>query len=471
MLRNYFNYVEEGDCMLRRKIEKTLEEWKKRTNHKPLILTGARQIGKTTSIENFARENYSSLVEINFYENPEYKQIFDDGYSVDNIIRQISIINPNFQFIKEDTLIFFDEVQEHMDTLTSLKFFSLNGNYDVICSGSGLGVKYKKVKSVPVGFKEEIKMFSLDFEEFLWALGYEDNQIAYLQEQMMNLNPLSTAIINTFNKHFMSYILTGGMPAIVNRFMENKNFNGILEMQKEIINDYDNDIAKYTEGLESARIRNVYRHIASQLSKDNHKFQITKLGHGARAYQYIGCNEWLEDAGVVNVCYCLNDLNLPIKGNENADNYRLYFSDTSLLVGSLDEESQKDLRINKNIGVYKGAMFENFSAEALKKQGYDLFFYRKEDATRELDFLIRVNNNVVPIEVKSNRGKAKSLNTMIKDQDVSTVTYGFKFGNYNIGCSNHVITFPYFTLFLLRNVLENREDTKLGNWIKEVECK
>lgn len=165
----------------------------------------------------------------------------------------------------------------------------------------------------------------------------------------------------------MDFILTGGMPAIVNQFIENKNFSGILQMQKEIIDDYDNDIIKYTEGLESARIRNVYRHIASQLSKDNHKFQITKLGHGARTYQYIGCNEWLEDAGVVNVCYCLNDLSLPIKGNENMDNYRLYFSDTSFLIGSLDEESQNDLRMNKNLGIYKGALFENFSAEALKK--------------------------------------------------------------------------------------------------------
>lgn len=455
--------------MLRRKIDKKLIEWKNRKGHKPIVLTGARQIGKTTSIEMFGKKNYSSFIEINFHEFPEYKQIFSKGYSAEEVVRQLSMINPDFKFIKGKTLIFFDEIQDYMDALTSLKFFSLDGNYDVICSGSGLGVKYKNVTSVPVGFKEEMKMYSLDFEEFLWALNYKDNQIEYLKEQLLCLEPLTNVIKDTFNDHFTSYILTGGMPKIVKTYVENKNFSGLLDMQKEIINDYDNDIVKYTEGLDSAKIKNVYRHIAPQLSKENHKFQITKLGHGARSYQYLGCNEWLEDSGVINTCYCLNDLSLPLKGNENQDNYRLYFADSSLLIASLDDENQKDLRVNKNFGVYKGALYENIAAEALKKQGYDLYFYKSDDNTIELDYLIRVKNNVVPIEIKSKRGKAKSLNAVIKDPDIKKVTYGFKFGDYNIGYSGNVATFPYFTLFLLKDALNSRENTKLGDWVKTVE--
>lgn len=455
--------------MLKRKIEKQLINWKNKENHNPIVLTGARQIGKTTSVRNFAKDNYSSFVEINFHEQPEYKQIFSDGYGCEAVVRRISMINPGFQFIKDDTLIFFDEVQDYMDALTSLKFLKLDGSYDVICSGSGLGVKYKNVTSIPVGFKEDMTMYSLDFEEFLWALNYKEEQIDYIKQQMLNLGPLDTTTKDIMNKNFMSYILTGGMPKIVNQFIESKNFSGILDMQKQVISDYDNDIVKYTEGLDSAKVRNVYRHIAPQLSKENHKFQITKLGHGARASQYVGCNEYLEDSGVVNVCYCLNDLTLPIKGNENSDNYRLYFADSSLLVGSLDEESQRDLRANRNLGVYKGALFENFAAEALKKQGYSLYFYKSEDRYTELDFTIRVNNNIVPIEIKAGRGKAKSLNAVIKDTKISEITYGFKFGDYNIGYSENIITFPYFTLFLLKDVLNHRENTKLGNLIKLIE--
>lgn len=455
--------------MLRRKVEKQLLEWKNRDDHKPLVITGARQIGKTTSIEVFANNNYEHFIEINFYEQPEYKQIFDNGYGVEEVVRQISIINSEFEFVGGKTLIFFDEIQEYMDALTSLKFFSLDGKYDVICSGSGLGVKYRNVTSVPVGFQEDMKMYSLDFEEFLWALEYSDDQIDHLKKQMLDLSPLSKVEMDVFNQHFMSYILTGGMPAIVDMFIKNKNFSGILQQQKTLIQRYDDDIAKYADSLDAAKIRNVYRHIASQLSKENHKFQITKLGHGARAHQYVGTQEWLEDAGVVNVCYCLNDLTLPLKGNENPDNYRLYFADTALLIGSLDEETQKDLRVNKNLGVYKGALYENFTSEAFRKEGYDLYFYRSKDSRIELDFLIRVKNNIVPIEIKSKRGNSKSMNTVIEDSKIQEITYGFKFGEYNIGFSDTLITFPYFTLFLLKDVLENRDNTKLGEWIERVQ--
>ncbi len=450
--------------MLKRKIDIYLKDWKNR-EHNPLIVKGARQIGKTTSILNFAKNNYKNVIYINFYETPKYKRIFDDGFAVEDIIKNLSFINPDFKYIPNETLIFFDEIQEYIDAATSLKFFAIDKKYDVICSGSALGIKYKNISSVAVGYKEDYDMFSLDFEEFLWAIGYKEDFIKNLEENILNLKPYSNLLMNQMNKLFMDYILTGGMPKIVNHFIQNNNFSNILDMQKQLLIDYDDDISKYAEGLETSRIRNMFHHIAPQLGKDNHKFQITKLGHGARSYQYEGCQQWLDDAGVINTCYCINQLDLPLKGNENPDNYRIYFSDTSLLLASLDDKSQEDLRFDKNLGVYKGALYENFTAEALRKQKYDLYFYRSEDSRTELDFLIRIKDNIVPIEIKANKGTARSLQTIIQDKNIPLIQYGIKYSNNNIGTENNIITLPFFTLFLLKNVLNKMKNTKFEDYI------
>ena len=451
--------------MLKRKIDVFLEEWKNR-EHNPLIIKGARQIGKTTSIMEFAKKNYESVIEINFISNPEYIQIFKSGFNVDSIILELSILNPNLKFIPGNTLIFFDEVQEYMDATTSLKFFALDKRFDVICSGSALGVKYNKVKSVAVGFKEDYTMYSLDFEEFLWAKGYEDNIINSLFNNVLDLKPYSDLVLDKMNSLFMEYILVGGMPKIVSTYIEQGNYSGIPNRQNQLYQDYLDDIRKYVEGLDASRVENMYLHVASQLGKDNPKFQITKLGHGARANQYEGCAQWLSDAGVVNICYCLNSLTLPLKGNENPNNYRLYFADTSLLIASMDEESRKDLLVSKNLGVYKGALYENFAAEALMKQGYELFFYRSDDSRTELDFLIRLKDNIVPIEIKANKGSARSLNAVIGDKKISEIKYGIKFSNNNIGVANNMLTLPFFTLFMLKSVITNMKDTKFEEFVR-----
>ena len=298
--RKVINKASGGNAVLRRKIDQFLVDWKNAPSHKPIILKGARQTGKTTSVLQFAEQHYQSVISINFYEHPEYKQIFEDGYSPDAIIRNISLIHPEAKFPEGSTLIFFDEVQQYMDATTSLKFFSLDGRYDVICSGSSLGVNYCSVSSVSVGYKQDVNMFSMDFEEFLWACGYSEEIVSEIVGHMQNLEPFSELMMKQMEQRFMDYILTGGMPAIVSRYVQQKNFSGILQMQEQILKDYDDDISKYTEGLEAAKVHNVYRHIAPQLGKENHKFQVTKLGHGARAYEYQGREEWLKDAGVIN---------------------------------------------------------------------------------------------------------------------------------------------------------------------------
>lgn len=298
-------------------------------------------------------------------------------------------------------------------------------------------------------------MYSLDFEEFLWAKGYTEDQIEYIYKFMKELKPLPEILFNKLNDLFKQYIYCGGMPAIVDRFITQENFSGIFEMQEQIHIDYEEDITNYVEGLNTARVLNVYRHITSQQAKENHKYQITKLGHGARFRDYRGCEEWLKDAGTVNLAYNVMDLTLPLKGNEIDNNLRMYYGDTSFLVASVDDESKKDFVQNGNFDIYSGALFENLVAESLVKQGYkDLFSYKNESSTIELDFLIRVKNEIMPIEVKAKRGKAVSLNKIIENR---ILNYGIKLSMNNIGFEKNIFTFPYFLTFLLKRFFDENK--------------
>ena len=442
--------------LLKRKIDKFLVEWKNSTDKKPLIVKGARQIGKTESIRKFAKNNYKSVIEINFVLQKQYKDIFDDGFEVDTIIKNISLRNPNLEIIPGDTLIFFDELQDCINCATSLKAFNQDGRYDVICSGSLMGINYNEIESNSVGNKEDYEMYSMDFEEFLWAKGYKEEQIESLYQHMKNLTPLSETELSVMFENFKEYMVIGGMPAIVNNFVKNKNYSGILKMQKQILLDYEEDITKYAGGLEHGKILNVYRKIPVFLGNENKKFQISKVESGARNREYVGTIEWLNDAGIINVCYCLEQPELPLGGNYNPDNYRLYFRDTGLLIGSLDEEAQEDLRNNKNFNTYKGAIYENIVGDMLVKQGYKLYFYKNEKGTVEMDFFVRDKDSLIPVEVKANDGATISLNNLIDNNKYRDIKYGIKFGYKNIGFNGKFYTFPYFLTFLLKRFLREK---------------
>ena len=441
---------------LKRKIDEFLINWKHSQDKLPLIVKGARQIGKTDAIENFAKNNYKHVVEINFILQKQFKNIFDDGFEADKIIKNISLIEPNFQFVPGETLIFFDEIQDCINCATSLKSFNIDGRYDVICSGSLMGINYKEIESNSVGNKQDYEMYSLDFEEFLWAKGYQDNQIEDLLEHMRSCTPLSKVQYDVMLENFKEYMVVGGMPAIVRRFIENKNFSGILEMQEQILLDYKEDITKYAEGLNQTRILNVYNKIPVFLGNENKKFQISKVEHGARNREYVGTVDWLNNAGIINVCYCLEQSELPLKGNYNPDNYRIYFRDTGLLIGSLDEEVQEDLRNNKNFNTYKGAIYENIVADMLVKQGYQLYFYKNEKGTIEMDFFVRDTNSLIPIEVKAKDEATVSLNNLIDHTTYRDIKYGIKLCNKNIGYNGKFYTFPYFLTFLLKRYLKDK---------------
>lgn len=443
---------------LKRKIDIYLKEWKNSKNRKPLIIKGARQIGKTTSIEKFGRENYKSFIEINYISMPQYKQIFQDGYTTENIIKNISLLNSEYKFIPGDTLIFFDEMQEYPDTATSLKFFNEDGRFDVICSGSLMGINYNQIHSNSVGNKEDYTMRSLDFEEFIWAKGYGEEQIESLYICMKEVKPLTNIQFDVMMNNFKDYLITGGMPEIVSTFIDNKNFSGILNMQQKLLTDYEEDITKYAGGLDKSKILDAYKKIKIFLGNDNKKFQITKLKDGARNREYVGVIDWMDRAGIINISYALDHLEMPLKANYNPDNYRLYFGDTGLLIGSLDEESQSDLRNNQNFGTYKGALYENIVAEMLTKAGFDLFFYRDEQSKIEMDFIIRDEKSIIPVEVKAGDNATYSLNRLIDEKQYKNIKYGIKLCNKNIGFNGKFYTFPYFMTFMLKRFLKEKQN-------------
>ena len=444
--------------MLERKIDAYLSNWKSNPQRKPLIVKGARQIGKTESIRAFGKANYESVIEINFVLEKKFRAIFDDGYEVDTIIKNISLREPSLKFIPYKTLLFFDELQKCPDCATSLKSFCLDGRYDVICSGSLMGIYYEEIESNAVGFKEDYDMHSMDFEEFLWAKGYRRDQIEDLYRHMMEMQPFSQLEMDTFMDIFREYMTLGGMPEVVKKFIDNGHFGGTLKLQRQLLKDYEEDITKYASQTDKAKILAVYNHISTFLAKENKKYQITKVAKGARNREYIGAKDWLAQAGVVNVCYCLNNVELPLKGNYNPEYYKLYYHDTGLLIASLDEEAQEDLRANKNFGTYKGAIYENIVGEMLIKSGYEqLYFYRHDNPSLEMDFFVRDADSLIPLEVKAKDGATASLNNLIKWESYPDVKYGVKLGYKNIGWNGQFYTFPYFVTFLLKRFLKERK--------------
>lgn len=440
---------------MKRKADTFLTEWKANPNRKPLIIRGSRQVGKTETIRHFAKDHYKSVIEINFVEEPKYEKIISDGYRTEDIIKNISLLDPSKHFIEGETLIFFDEIQKFPDIATALKFFKQDGRFDIICSGSMLGLNYRRIESNGVGYKTDLTMYSMDFEEFLWAKGYDDSFKENLLNHIRTMTAFSDLELSVGQGLFLDYCVLGGMPAVVRDYIEQGTFEGSLSTQRQLIEDYKEDIRKYADGVDQTRILNVFNRIAPQLAKENKKFQISKVASGARFKDYRGCIEWLVDAGIVNICYCMSFPELPIKGNYDEDKYKLYFADTGLLVAMLDDEAQEDLRANKNLGVYKGALYENIAAEALVKQGIGLYYYKREDSTLEEDFFIRNANFLIPVEVKSLNNKSKSLRTLIDSDRYPDIAFGIKLASSNIGYSNKVFTLPFFCAFLLRTAVQD----------------
>ena len=439
--------------MLQRKIERTLIKWKNTPNHKPLIIKGCRQCGKTFSVNAFAKEYYTHVVYINFFEHPDYKLAFEGSKQIDSIVMNLTALIPNSRFVSGQTCIILDEIQECSAARTALKFFKIDGRYDVIATGSLLGVcGYKgdetDYNSIPVGYEQHIEMFPLDFEEFLWANGINQEIIELLTKSLQERTPIPPAIHQRMRQLILEYTIVGGMPEVVNRFIATHNMSDVLEEQHSIITGYKEDMVKYAANEDKVRLRAAFDSIPRQLSKENKKFQFSVIKKGARAKEYITGIQWLEDAGIIIRCRNLSITELPLEGNAIEDSFKVYMRDTGLFVSMLEDGTQFDILQGRLYG-YKGAIFENLIADIFTKMGRKLYYYRK-DSGLEIDFVIRYHSECVLVEVKASTGNTKSTKTILQHPDKYHVYQAIKLGDYNIGEKDVILTLPIYMAFLLK---------------------
>lgn len=443
--------------MLKRKIETYLADWKKSENKKPLVIKGIRQCGKTYIVRKFAKENYESVIYMNFILESDKKSAFAGNIDVDTIILNLSALIPGSRFIKGKTCIILDEIQECKEARTALKSFHIDGRFDVIATGSLLGVKgYGGIKnkkeeegqdSVPVGYETMIDMYPLDFEEFLWANGIGDTVINSVKSCFKNETVVPEGIHKAMMELLYRYVIVGGLPEVVNCFLETKNIELIYKVQRNLIAEYEEDMVKYADDADKPHIRECFESIPKQLAKENKKFQYSIVRKGGRASQYIGSIQWLEDAGIVKRCYNTQITQLPLEGNSVKDCFKVYVTDIGILMAMLDYGTQADI-LKGNLLGYNGAIFENLMADFLCKSGQKLYYFHK-DSGLELDFLVRFNGECVVIEVKSKTGKSKSMTTVLRNKDVYHVNNAIKLGQYNVGRNGEVLTIPLYMGFLV----------------------
>ena len=446
--------------MLKRKIESVLVEWKNAESKKPLVIRGIRQCGKTYIVQKFARENYENVVYMNFILEPDKKSAFAGKIDVDTITLNLSALIPGSRFIKGKTCIILDEIQECREARTALKSFQIDGRFDVIATGSLLGVRgygksEKKMEdaqdSIPVGYETVVEMYPLDFEEFLWANGVNDKVIDSVKSCFESETIVPEGIHTVMMELLYRYVIVGGLPEVVNTFLETKNIELTYKAQRNLIVGYEEDMVKYADDADKSRIRECFESIPKQLAKENKKFQYSVVRKGGRSSQYIGSIQWLEDAGLVRRCYNTQITELPLEGNSIKDCFKLYTADIGLLVAMLDYGTQADI-LKGNLLGYKGAIFENLMADFLCKSGQKLYYFQK-DSGLELDFLVRYKSECVVLEVKAKSGKAKSLKTVLKNKNVYHVNNAIKLGKYNVGREAEILTIPLYMGFLIKDKL------------------
>ena len=436
--------------MLRRKIQESLLRWSHSSNRLPLVIKGCRQCGKTFSVLEFARRNYEHVVYLDFFRNAEYASIFSGSLEVDQLTLMMSaLLGPEAVFEPGKTVIVLDEIQECPEARTSLKFFKLDGRYDVICTGSLLGVRgYGKApRSIPVGYETVVDMYPLDFEEFLWANGITAPMIELLSKCLNEEKPVPEALHSRMRQLLLQYTVVGGMPAAVQLFVDTKQASSVLRLQRDIVRSYEDDMIKYAEKSDKGRIAECFRSIPRQLSKENKKFQYATVKKGATAKQYAGSLQWIEDAGIISRCYNLNLPELPLDGNAIENVFKIYMKDTGLFISMLEDGTQFDVLRGKLYG-YKGAIFENLIADIFSKMGRRLYYYHK-DSGLEIDFVIRWRGESTLVEVKAATGNAKSAKTILRHPEKYHVSQCIKLGDYNVGRQGQFLTLPLYMAFLL----------------------
>ena len=431
-----------GQLMLKRKIEEALLQWKNTSDHNPLVIKGIRQCGKTFIVEKFAKEHYKHVVYINFALEADKTTAFVGNKDVDTIVLNLSTLMPQASFVPGETCIIMDEIQDCPDARTSLKSFKLDGRFDIIATGSLLGVK-------GYGDKKKKKKNT--------KLGKNSVPVDAVRKCFQEEKPVPEGVHHAFKQLFYRYVVVGGLPAAINTFLKTNHMGQVSEVYKGIVDEYKDDMVKYADDVDKSHIRECFESIPAQLAKENKKFQYSVVKKGGRASQYAGSLQWLEDAGIIHRCYNTNPPELPLDGNADEDVFKVYPTDIGLLMAMLDPGTRADV-LQGNLYGYKGAIFEGVMADFLHKKGQNLYYFHK-DSGLELDFLIRQNGECVPCEVKSTTNKAKSLRTVLNHQEKYHITHAYKFGDYNVGREGALLTLPSYMGFLLE--FEGVEDMEL----------
>lgn len=445
--------------MYKRKIEDSLQQWLKTPSHKPLVVKGVRQCGKTSSVMDFATKHFQHVVYLDFREHPDYKKFFTPNLEIDNIVMRISAAIPQAEIIPGETCFVFDEIQDCPKARGSLKYFYQDGRYEVMCTGSLLGVngyktpeeeKEEKEASIPVGFEDIIDMYPMDFEEWLWANGIKDIHFNYLKKCLSSEEPVEEAIHDRLNELLHQYIVVGGMPEVVSTFLDTKQIGRVLAVQRRIVEEYKADMVKYAPAADKPRIRECFDSIPAQLAREYKKFSYAVVRPGGRGRDYAGSLQWIEDAGIIRRCYNTEITELPLDGHKIKTEFKVYMADIGLLVSMLEEGTQSSI-LQGDLLSYNGAIKENLVADVLGKMGRKLYYFHK-DSSIELDFLMRYKGLCTPIECKATTGNAKSMSTVLKHPEKYHVTNAIKLGDYNIGRKGELLTIPMYMSFLLTEV-------------------
>jgi len=445
------------NIMYKRKIESKLQAWLEDPSHKPLVVKGVRQCGKTSSVVDFAKKHFKHIVYLDFREHPDYKKLFTPNLDVDSIIMRLTALMPNTEIKPGKTCFIFDEIQDCPQARSALKYFHLDGRYEVMCTGSLLGVNGYKSKedkreeeeaSIPVGFEEIVDMYPMDFEEWLWANGIKGIHIDYLKKCLADITPVDDALHARFKDLLHQYVIVGGMPEVVGIFIETKQIGKVLATQRRIIDEYKADMIKYALPADKPRIRECFESIPAQLAREYKKFVYSIVRSTGRGRDYAGSLQWIEDAGIIRRCYNTEITELPLDGNSIQTEFKVYMADIGLLVSMLEEGTQSSI-LEGNLFSYKGAIFENLVADIFGKMGRKLYYFHRNGGI-ELDFVMRYKGKCVPVECKSNTGNSKSIRTVLGHPEKYRVTNAIKLGDYNVGYKDNLLTLPMYMAFLLR---------------------
>ena len=439
--------------MLKRKINDKFITWKNNPDRLPLVVEGARQVGKTTSILEFAKNTYEAVIELNFYRNPGLIKIFEGDLDADTILSRISLYSKNWRLVDGSTLIFLDEIQHCPNARTALKFLAHDPRFDVIASGSLLGLNFSKISSFPVGQTETLMMYPLDFEEYLWAMSIDERVIDKLKEHLKNLTPVDEFLHESMLDYFISYMIIGGMPAVVAKFADEKDYVKALRKQRSIIEDYKKDVIRYADDNNKVKIIRCFDSIPSQLAKDYKKFQYSIVEKGSTSNKYGGSLLWLKDASIVSFCHNLSKIDNPLDGYSIQKEFKVYMNDTGLLVSMYSNDTARNL-MDGNLGIFKGAFYENIIADCLLYNGYKLYYFAPH-SNLEIDFVIIYKGKPCLIEVKSGENtKSKSLRTVLDDKRYC-VNQAIRFSRKNLAETDKVLCLPLYMAAFLSEPEEN----------------